>query len=71
MKANLPGVSYSIVVENIIWPSFVRMNKQGFATDSLRFFPFGSFLSATGAFRFTFSSAKLLLKSPFVVNLQS
>lgn len=39
MKANLPGVSFSIGEENIIWLSIVRMNEQGFATDSLRYPP--------------------------------
>lgn len=39
MKANLPGVSFSIGEENIIWLSIVRMNEEGFATDSLRYPP--------------------------------
>lgn len=69
MKANLPGVSYSIVEENIIWLFIVCMNKQGFAADSLRFYShLGPFPPATRAFRFIFSSPKLFLKDPFVVN---
>lgn len=49
MKANLPGVSYSIAEENITWLSIVCMNKQGFAADSLRFFPhLGPFLPPQG-----------------------
>lgn len=44
MKTNLPGVSYSIMEENIIRLSTVGMSEWGFATDSPRvrflfFFP--------------------------------
>lgn len=54
VKTNLPGVSHSVMEQNIMWPSIVRVNKQGFATDGLGFFspPFVSLLTLPSLYLF-------------------